>query len=59
MSGLSVPVLDLDGSSYVEAGTAWVVGLGFLWVLWCLWSVRKGSGFYAGKGGVAKEKKVQ
>jgi hypothetical protein len=59
MSGLSVPVLDLDGSSYVEAGTAWVVGLGFLWVLWCLWGVWKGSGFYAGKDGLGKEKKVQ
>ena len=59
VSGLSVPVLDLDGSSYVEAGTAWVVGLGFLWVLWCLWGVWKGSGFYAEKDGVAKEKKVQ
>jgi hypothetical protein len=59
VSGLSVPVLDLDGSSYVEAGTAWVVGLGFLWVLWCLWGVWRGSGFGAGKEGVAKEKKVQ
>jgi hypothetical protein len=59
VSGLSVPVLDLDGSRWVESGTAWVVGLGFLWVLWCLWGVWRGSGFGSGKKEVGKEKKRQ
>jgi len=36
INGLTVPVLDLGKSKYVEAGTAAVVLLGFGWVLWCL-----------------------
>jgi hypothetical protein len=59
VSGLSVPVLDLDGSRWVESGTAWVVGLGFLWVLWCLWGVWRRSGFGSGRVEVGKEKKRQ
>jgi PIG-X / PBN1 len=57
VSGLSVPVLDLDVSRYVEQGTAWVVGLGFLWVLWCLWGVWRGSGFGSGRKSQAQEEK--
>jgi hypothetical protein len=55
-----VPVLDLDRSTYVEQGSAWVVGLGFMWVLWCLWGVWRGSGFGSGrKSQVKGEKKTQ
>jgi hypothetical protein len=57
ISALNVPVLDLDGSKWVETGTALVVGLGFVWVLWCLVGVWRRSGY--GRGGakeVAREK---
>lgn len=36
---ISVPVLDLEKSRYVEVCTAGVVLLGFSWVMWCLWGV--------------------
>jgi len=43
---ISVPVLDLDKSAWVEIGTAAVVAVGFAWVMWCLLGVwrRKGYG---------------
>ncbi|KAN0115390.1 PIG-X domain containing protein [Hyaloscypha variabilis] len=60
VSKLSVPVLDLDRSRWVESGTGWVVGLGFAWVLWCLVGVWRGSGFGSGrKKEVKVEKKTQ
>ena len=42
---ISVPVLDLDQSRYVEVGTAGVVLFGFLWVLWCLFGVWRKNGY--------------
>ena len=59
VSDISVPVLDLDKAWYVEYGTAIVVGLGFVWVLWCLGRV-----FWGGSGMKEtvereKQKKVQ
>ena len=59
VSALSVPVLDLDRSQWVESGTGWVVGLGFLWVLWCLFGVWRGSGFGSRGKKVEEEKKTQ
>jgi hypothetical protein len=60
LGALSVPVLDLDGSKLVESGTAVVVGVGFLWVLWCLVGVWRRSGYGSGsKRGVAREKKTK
>jgi hypothetical protein len=59
VSALSVPVLDLDGSEWVEAGTAWVVGLGFVWFLWCLLGVWRGGGYGSGKREMRGKKKVQ
>jgi hypothetical protein len=57
---LSVPVLDLGGSRYVEIGTAAAVGVGFLWVMWCLGKVWVGSGSGSGGKKVVKgEKKRQ
>ncbi|CZR54787.1 related to PBN1 protein, required for post-translational processing of the protease B precursor Prb1p [Phialocephala subalpina] len=55
---LEVPVLDLDKSSLIEIGTAAVVGLGFLWVLWVLVGVWRRSG-YGSRTVVEKEKKSQ
>lgn len=58
--GLSVPVLDLDRSAWVESGTAVVVLGGFVWVLWCLVGVWRGDGWGSGSGKrVVGEKKVQ
>jgi len=54
---ISVPVLDLDQSKYVELGTAAVVLLGFTWVMWCLWGVWKRNGH--GSLGKVAEKKSQ
>lgn len=45
---ISVPVLDLDKSKYIEVGTAGVVLIGFLWVMWCLWDVWKTKGYGSG-----------
>jgi len=59
VGAISVPVLDLDGSKYVELGTAAVVGVGFLWVLWCLVGVWRGGGYERGKKGVGREKKME
>lgn len=56
---VTVPVLDLDKSKYVELGTAGVVLLGFLWVGWCLWRVWSRNGYGSGANKVAKEKKKQ
>jgi hypothetical protein len=50
VSALSAPVLDLEDSQWVENGTVFVVGMGFLWVLWCLIGVWRGVGY--GSGGV-------
>jgi hypothetical protein len=58
VNALSVPVLDLDKSGYVEMGTAAVVLVGFLWVLWCLIGVWRDVGYGHGSvKGVGKEKK--
>ena len=54
---ISVPVLDSDKSSYVEAGTAGVVLLGFAWVLWCLWGVWKKEGYGSSSLTAAESKK--
>ncbi|KAG0652407.1 pbn1 [Hyphodiscus hymeniophilus] len=48
---VSVPVLESDKSDYVESGTAGVVVLGFMWVLWCLFRVWRRHGY--GSSGVA------
>lgn len=48
INSLEVPVLDLDKSLYVQAGTAGVVLLGFGWVLWCLFGVWRRSGYGSG-----------
>ncbi|TAQ85885.1 hypothetical protein B7494_g5797 [Chlorociboria aeruginascens] len=42
---IAMPVADLDKSQYVEIGTAAVVAVGFLWVLWCLVGVFRRSGY--------------
>ncbi|KAG4030294.1 hypothetical protein MFRU_012g00370 [Monilinia fructicola] len=39
MNAVNVPVLDMNRSSWVEVGTASVVLAGFLWIVWCLFSV--------------------
>ena len=40
---LTVPVLDLDKSRWVNAGTAAAILLGFVWVGWKIWASRSGS----------------
>lgn len=55
-NNISVPVLDLEKSKYVEVGTAGVVLLGFLWVLWSLWGVWVKNG-YGNTGAELDEKK--
>lgn len=52
MNQISVPVLDLGGTKWVEVGTAGVVVLGFAWVLWCLGAVWWREGY--GNGGLKK-----
>jgi hypothetical protein len=60
MNVLSVPVLDLNKSGYVEMGTAAVVLVGFLWVLWCLVGVWRTAGYGNGSvKSVGKEKKTK
>ena len=54
---VSVPVLDSDRSGYVQAGTAGVVLLGFVWVLWCLLGVSKRDGCFSGRGTAGESKK--
>ncbi|KAH7360915.1 PIG-X [Rhexocercosporidium sp. MPI-PUGE-AT-0058] len=58
VNGLEVPVLGLDGSRFVEVGTTIAVGMGFLWVCWCLVKVwgRSGYGSGSGSGREVKEK---
>lgn len=56
---LQVPVLDLDASRWVEVGTAAVVVLGFVWVLWCLVSVGVRSGFGRIQTRVQKDEVVE
>ena len=56
---ISVPVLDLDQSRYIELGTAGVVLLGFSWVIWCLWGVLSRHGYRSGNHAVQKGKKKQ
>ncbi len=46
---LSVPVLDLDKSGYVESATAAGVLVGFLWVCWCLFRTWRATGYGSGK----------
>ena len=54
---ISVPVLDLNKSQYVEVGTAAVVLLGFLWIVWCLFGVWRKAGYGSRKEQVVIEKK--
>jgi hypothetical protein len=56
---LSVPVLDLEKSTYVEMGTAGVVLAGFAWVVWCLWGVWGRVGYGRGSSKDVGEKKRQ
>lgn len=58
---ISVPVLDVDKSEWVEAGTASVVALGFLWVVWCLFGVwrKNGYGSLASAPAAVEGKKTQ
>lgn len=51
VSEVQVPVLDSEKARYVEVGTAVVVGLGFMWVVWCLMGVW-------GREGYGRKKKV-
>lgn len=53
---ISVPVLDLSKSKYVEVGTAAVVLAGFLWVMWCLVVVWRSNGYGRRKEVVEKKK---
>ncbi|KAI9677532.1 MAG: protease B nonderepressible form [Caeruleum heppii] len=39
IESIRVPVLDLDGAKWVEAGTVVSVVLGFVWICWTLWRV--------------------
>ncbi|CZT49719.1 related to PBN1 protein, required for post-translational processing of the protease B precursor Prb1p [Rhynchosporium secalis] len=62
VNSLEVPVLDLDRSRFVESLTALGVGLGFLWVMWCLLRVWRAAGYGSGSGaleGVKEEKKMK
>ncbi|KAF7879215.1 hypothetical protein EAF04_000412 [Stromatinia cepivora] len=45
MNAVNVPVLDLNKSNWVEVGTASVVLLGFLWIVWCLFGVWRKEGY--------------
>lgn len=56
---ISVPVLDLDQSRFVEVGTAAVVLMGFWWVIWCLFGVWRREGYGSSKDEGVKEKKTQ
>lgn len=58
VSTLKVPVLDLDRSRWVEAGTALAVTVGFLWICWCALGVWKKNGYGSLKKQKA-EKKTQ
>lgn len=53
---ISVPVLDLDRSKYIEVGTAAVVLLGFMWVLWSLLIVWRKEGYGSGSKSLEKKK---
>lgn len=59
INSISVPVLDLDKSKYVELGTAGVVLIGFLWVMWCVFGVISRYGYGSGGHKVTKGKKKQ
>ncbi|ESZ93721.1 hypothetical protein SBOR_5906 [Sclerotinia borealis F-4128] len=60
MNTVIVPVLDLNKSKWVEMGTASVVLMGFLWVVWCLFSVWRREGYGKGsKGEKVDTKKKQ
>ncbi|KAG9234453.1 PIG-X [Amylocarpus encephaloides] len=58
LNEISVPVLDLEGSKWVETGTAGVMMLGFAWVCWCLLSVWMKNGYGATKA-INRGKKEQ
>jgi hypothetical protein len=57
---VNVPVSHSTASTYVELGTVAVVGLGFAWVLWCLFGVWKRDGYGSGRGttSVGEKKKL-
>ena len=55
---ISVPVLDSDKSGYVELGTAGVVLLGFVWVMWSLLAVWKREGYGSRRADVEEKKKL-
>ncbi len=57
ISKVSVPVLDAEKTDYMEAGTAGVVLLGFVWVLWCLLGVWRRHGYGSGTTTVVESKK--
>ncbi|KAM3068825.1 protease B nonderepressible form [Clarireedia jacksonii] len=60
MNEVTVPVLDLEKSRWVERGTAGVVLLGFLWIIWCLFGVWRKAGYGSGaKAPAAVMKKKQ
>jgi hypothetical protein len=54
---INVPVLDLNQSQYVEVGTASVVLIGFLWVMWRLFGVWNKHGYGSGSSEIESEKK--
>lgn len=56
---ISVPVLDLNQSKYVELGTAGSVLLGFSWVIWCLWRVLRRHGYRKANLAGTQGKKAQ
>jgi len=58
MNTISVPVLDLDKSKYVEIGTAAVVLLGFIWLLWCLFGVWMKEGYGSRRKEEVEKKKL-
>ncbi|KAH8663597.1 PIG-X [Tricladium varicosporioides] len=59
VNSLNVPVLDLGGAKRVESGTAVVVGLGFAWVLWCLFRVWRRGGYGRAKAVAGVENKKE
>lgn len=48
MNVVNVPVLDLNKSTWVEVGTASVVLVGFLWIIWCLLGAWRKGGHHRG-----------
>lgn len=48
MNEVTVPILDLNKSNWVEVGTASVIFMGFLWIVWCLFDVWRKKGYSKG-----------